>query len=72
MAYEDELLVIRGQVLDRLTDLTANPKPTYTIDGRTFQWTEYQTMLFSQLRETNAALGGVPGVEVTEYDDPNS
>ncbi len=28
-----------------LDDLTACPKPTYTVDSQTFKWTEYYEML---------------------------
>ena len=42
------LLSIRAQTLERIQDLTASPKPTYTIDGQNIDWNEY----LEQLRQT--------------------
>lgn len=49
--YAENLITIRDQIAQRLADCTANPKPSYTDQGRSFSWTEYQSMLFSQLKE---------------------
>ena len=43
-----QLETIRSQTLQIIVDITANPKPTYTIDGQTIQWSDY----LAKLRET--------------------
>ena len=32
---------IRQQILERIEEITAAPKPTYSIDGQEVKWTEY-------------------------------
>ena len=44
-----------------LNDLLANPKPSYTVDGRTYNWKEYQEMLFAQLRGLKELIGDEAG-----------
>lgn len=45
-----QIQTIRSQTLALLNDLTTNPKPNYTVEGRSFSWGEYQ----KTLRETIA------------------
>ena len=42
------LKTIRNQTLTLIAEITANPKPTYTIDGQSVAWTDY----LAQLRKT--------------------
>ena len=44
----DALRTIRAQTLQLLTDVTAQPKPTYSVDGQSVAWEAY----LSQLRAT--------------------
>ena len=55
--YTEQLTTIRDQVVARLADITANPKPNYTIGDETYEWTDYQRMLFEQLTRLNEAIG---------------
>ncbi|MCL2005999.1 MAG: hypothetical protein FWG73_07510 [Planctomycetaceae bacterium] len=41
---------IKTQTLHLIAELTAQPKPTYNIDGQAIQWSDY----LKQLRETVA------------------
>jgi hypothetical protein len=52
MATDAETVAtIKSQTLAILADITANPRPTYTIEGgRTVEWTEY----LRELKETIA------------------
>jgi len=77
MAYVDDLKTIRDGIATDLVALRAtlaaslaNPKPSYSVDGRSFSWTEYRARLVQQqgeladqLRNLNAqyikALGSV-------------
>jgi hypothetical protein len=38
---------IKSQTLAMITELTANPKPTYNIDGQSVQWSDYLKQLQS-------------------------
>ena len=44
------LLSLRDQVTDRLSEMVSKPRPTYDVDGQKMDFTEYQKMLFSQLK----------------------
>jgi len=39
---------IKSQTLSMIAEMTANPKPSYNIDGQSVQWTDY----LKQLRAT--------------------
>lgn len=52
----ENLVIIRSNILQRLADLTANPKPSYDIDGQQVDWTAYQEMLFRQLADVDSAI----------------
>lgn len=39
---------IRAQTLERITEITAEPKPTYNVGGQSVQWAQY----LKQLQET--------------------
>ncbi len=45
-----QLEAIKRQTLAVLAEVTANPKPSYTIDGQSVSWAEY----LAQLRATVA------------------
>jgi hypothetical protein len=45
---QEHLTSIRGQTLAMLAELTAAPKPSYTIDGQSVSWNDY----LLRLRET--------------------
>jgi len=46
----EQLAAIKTQTLALIAELTANPKPSYKIDGQAVSWSEY----LRQLRETAA------------------
>ena len=41
----EQIRLIRQQTLERIAELTAQPKPTYSIDGQSVSWTEYLRQL---------------------------
>lgn len=41
---------IKALALTRLAETLANPKPSYSIDGQSVSWTEYQKMLQETIR----------------------
>ncbi len=63
----ENLVAIRSNILQRLADITAQPKPSYDIDGQDVKWNEYQKMLFDQLTATDSAIAsGGPFVVETQ------
>jgi len=44
----DQLQTIRSQTLARIAEITAEPKPSYNIDGQSVSWNDY----LKTLRET--------------------
>ena len=60
----EQLATIKSQVLALLVDLTENPKPTYDIDGQEILWSEYQRMLFAQLKDINAQINAEAPTEI--------
>lgn len=41
MSEETILRMIRLQTLERIQEITAQPKPSYELDGQRVQWAEY-------------------------------
>lgn len=50
MSDATTIATIKSQALANIAEITANPKPSYTVDGQTVNWTEY----LRQLQETVA------------------
>jgi len=48
MSDATTVATIKTQALARIEEITATPKPSYTIDGQSISWGDY----LSQLRET--------------------
>ena len=64
--YTDNLDTIRDQISARLVEITAEQAPSYNVNGQQMSWTEYQKMLFDQLKaidELIAAGDGTPWSE---------
>jgi hypothetical protein len=56
MAVIDSLTAAKANIAATLAGITANPKPTYSIDGQQVSWTEYHTMLVAQMKLLNDLL----------------
>ena len=52
----ENLHTIRSQILTELAAITAERKPTYSVDGQTFSWNDYRSRLLTDLREVDALL----------------
>lgn len=50
------LQTIKTNLLTILSDLSANPKPSYSIDGQSVSWSEYFSMVSDQLDKINALI----------------
>ncbi len=44
----EQIAAVKSQTLARIAEITAQPKPTYNIDGQTVAWAEY----LKQLQQT--------------------
>jgi hypothetical protein len=53
-SYEDNLKAVKENIAARLAEITASPKPSYSIDGQSVSWTEYFNSLVQQLKEIEA------------------
>lgn len=54
MTYIEDLETIRDQTASKLAaHMTGEIKPTYSVDGRSFDWTGYRRELRKQLEDIN-------------------
>jgi hypothetical protein len=49
-AGEATLTDIRANIMARIQEVTARPKPNYSIDGQTVSWQSYLDSLMKQLK----------------------
>jgi hypothetical protein len=47
--YGDNLTTSRLNISKRIVEITANPKPSYSVNGQTVQWSAYLRMLIDKL-----------------------
>jgi hypothetical protein len=59
----ENLRTIRSQILTELAAITAERKPTYSVDGQTFSWNDYRSRLLSDLREVDELIAAEEPVE---------
>jgi hypothetical protein len=59
-----QIAVIRSQTLMRLAEITAQPKPTYAIDGQTVNWNDYLKQLQATIDWCDGKLAAETPVEV--------
>ena len=54
----EQIAAIKTQTLALIAQITAEPKPTYTIDGQTIAWSEYLKQLTETVDWCNEKLAG--------------
>lgn len=59
-----QIATIKSQTLARMTEITAQPKPTYHLDGQTVAWSDYLAQLQRTIDWCNEILAGETPVEV--------
>lgn len=52
----EQLALIKSQTLALIATITANPKPTYDVDGQSVAWTEYLRRLQETIAWCDARL----------------
>ena len=60
----EQIRTIKSQTLTIITQLTANPKPTYYIDGQTVSWNAYLTRLQATVDWCERKLAGEDPFEI--------
>ena len=59
-----QLETIRSQLVTQLTDVTLDPKPTYSIDGQTVSWAQHTQLLQTSIDWCNAQSRGLQPAEI--------
>lgn len=65
--YLENLTTARDNIAAKLAEVSANPKPSYTIDNQSVSWGDYMTQLQLALDSFNALIAaGQPYEIVTQ------
>lgn len=59
----DSLNAIKDNLLARIQEVTAKPKPNYSIDGQTVNWQSYLDSLWAQLEKVNQQINSAEPFE---------
>lgn len=62
--YLENLKTARNNIAANLAAITASPKPTYTIDGRTVDWNGLFTSYTNQLQVLDDKIAGAEPFEI--------
>jgi hypothetical protein len=60
----EQIRTIKSQTLAILAELTANPKPTYYVDGQTVSWNDYLARLQATVDWCERKLAGEEPFEI--------
>lgn len=60
----EQIATIKSQTLARMTEITAQPKPTYQIDGQLVAWGDYLAQLQRTVNWCNEQLAAESPIEV--------
>lgn len=63
---KESLVRTRDNYIAALEDISANPKPTYSIDGESWSWTEYQVFLIEKIAELKGLISGEDDDDIVE------
>jgi len=61
MAAVDDLGTAINQVAAQIKDITANPKPDYSVNGQSISWASYLSMLTEQITKLQQAQQSLAG-----------
>lgn len=56
MSILSDLETAKANLVTRLTEVTAKPKPSYSIDGQSVSWESYTQMLTAQIKQLNELI----------------
>jgi hypothetical protein len=60
----EQIRAIRRQTLSLIAELTAQPKPTYRLDGQSISWNDYLVRLRTTVDWCDRKLGGEEPLEI--------
>jgi hypothetical protein len=60
----EHVRTIKSQTLALIAELTANPKPTYSLDGQTVSWNDYLAALQATVDWCERKLAGEEPFEI--------
>ncbi len=60
----EQIQTIKSQTLALIAELTANPKPTYSLDGQTVSWNDYLARLQATVDWCQRKLAGEEPFEI--------
>ena len=60
----EQIRTIKSQTLAVIAELTANPKPTYYVDGQTVSWNDYLARLQATVDWCERKLAGEEPFEI--------
>jgi hypothetical protein len=60
----EQIRTIKSQTLAIMAELTANPKPTYYLDGQTVSWNDYLARLQATIDWCEKKLAGEEPFEI--------
>lgn len=68
MSYLSDLTTARDGIASEIATISANPRMTYSVDGRTFSHDQHLANLVAQLEPLNKLViqAGGPGSQTTE------
>jgi hypothetical protein len=58
-----QLQAIKANILARIEEITAQPKPNYTIDGQSVSWQSYLDSLFDKLTAIDTQINSTEPFE---------
>lgn len=68
----DQLTTIQQNILTQIADITANPKVSYSVDGQSVSWSEYNRLLWDMLDNCNKQIqvaGGPAWIATTGWSN---
>jgi hypothetical protein len=65
---EAQIQVEIAQIDATLSSMSSDPKPSYRIGDRSFDWNAYYNVLMQRREQLAKELSHLPAVEITEYD----
>ena len=64
MAYVDSLITARDNFATQLAEISAAPKPSYTVDGQQVSWTDHYRFLSEQIDKLNQQISAASPFEI--------
>ena len=57
----ENLATAKANFAQQLADISANPKPSYSVDGRSYQWGEYLKFLTDSMNAIDISIQSEEG-----------